>query len=70
MAGTIVDKGNGKYKLCYMYKSERYYETVSIKKQFERHRGKIISSLPRGSLKGRELSMRRVARRERHLLQR
>lgn len=28
MAGTIVDKGNGKYKLCYMYKSERYYETV------------------------------------------
>lgn len=28
MAGTVVDKGNGKYKLSYMYQSQRYYETV------------------------------------------
>lgn len=28
MAGTVVDKGNGKYKLAYMFKSERFYQTV------------------------------------------
>lgn len=28
MAGTIQDKGNGKYKLSYMYHSHRYYRTV------------------------------------------
>lgn len=28
MVGTLIDKGNGKYKMSYMYKSERYYETI------------------------------------------
>ncbi len=28
MAGTVIDKGNGKYKLAYMFKSNRYYKTV------------------------------------------
>lgn len=28
MAGTFQDKGNGKYKLSYMYHSQRYYKTV------------------------------------------
>ena len=28
MAGTIQDKGNGKYKLSYMYHSHRYYRTI------------------------------------------
>lgn len=35
MAGTVVDKGNGKYKLCYMYKAQRYYETVEAQTMTE-----------------------------------
>ncbi len=31
MAGTVIDKGNGKYKLSYMYHSQRYYKTVKAK---------------------------------------
>lgn len=31
MAGTVIDKGNGSYKLSYMYKSKRYYETVEAR---------------------------------------
>ena len=35
MAGTIVDKGNGKYKISYMYQSERYYETIEVSSMTE-----------------------------------
>lgn len=35
MAGTLVDKGNGKYKLSYMYHSQRYYKTVKAANKTE-----------------------------------
>ena len=33
MAGTVIDKGNGKYKLSYMYHSQRYYKTVKAENE-------------------------------------